>query len=113
MSPSNSDRPRGSKPTAARASRRDRLRPLELLGLSAVLAAFTAVIVFISTRALEPTLIFAGLGFIVALVMFAMFALTASPRADEQLDIDGQNLLTKNPPPGADPADPGPAPHDH
>lgn len=113
MTTSPPSQPHGSKPTAAGASRRDRLRPLELLGLSAVVAAFIAVIVFISTRALEPTAIFAGLTFIVTLMMFAMFALTASPRADEQLDIDGQNLSAKNSAPDPDAADSGADPRGH
>lgn len=96
--------PTGASDAAAKkAARRDRFRPLELLSLSAVVAGFIAAIVFISTRTIEPTLIFAGLAFIVTLVMFAMFALTATPRADEQLDIDGQNLSAKATPPKGDP----------
>ena len=101
-------RPPGSGPGA---SLRDRLRPVELLGLSAVVAGFIGVIVFMSTRAIEPTLIFGGLAFIITLMMFAMFALTASPRADEQLDIDGQNLTAKKAGSGGDSPQTGPGGH--
>ncbi len=71
-------------------SRRERFRPLELVGLSAGVAVFVGVIVFISTRGLEPTLVAAGIGFIVTLVVLAMLALTGAPSGDEQRDIDAQ-----------------------
>ena len=103
MTPTTPRPPRRPASDAPGASWRDRLRPAELLGLSAIVAAFIGAIVFMSTRTLEPTLIFAVLTFIITLVMFAMFALTASPRADEQLDIDGQNLSAKANPPKGDP----------
>ena len=99
MTPTPPGRPRKSAPGA---SLRDRLRPVELLGLSAVVAAFIGVIVMMSTRAIEPTLIFAGITFIITLMTFAMLALTATPRADEQLDIDGQNLDARNSATGGD-----------
>ena len=108
MTPTNSGRTRKS---ATGASLRDRLRPMELLGLSAVVAAFIGVIVMMSTRAIEPTLIFAGLTFIITLMTFAMLALTATPRADEQLDIDGQNLDARNPATGGDAPQAGPSGH--
>ena len=111
MTPTTPRSPRGPASGAPGASRRDRLRPAELLGLSAIVAAFIGAIVFMSTRTLEPTLIFAGLTFIITLVMFAMFALTASPRADEQLDIDGQNLAAKKPATGDDAPDAAPRGH--
>ena len=76
----------------ATTSLRDRLRPAELLLISAIVAGFIGVIVFISTRQVQPTLIFTGIAFIVTVMMIAMMALTAAPQADEQLDIDGQNL---------------------
>ena len=108
MTPTPPGRPRGSAPGA---SLRDRLRPVELLGLSAVVAAFIGAIVLMSTRAIEPTLIFAGLAFIVTLMTFAMLALTATPRADEQLDIDGQNLNARNPATGSDASQAEPGGH--
>ena len=42
-------------------SRRDRTRPLELLGLSGVFAVFVGVVVLISTREIVLALIFAGI----------------------------------------------------
>ncbi len=62
--------------------RRARTRPLELIGLSAVLAVFTGVVVLMSTRDLLLGLIALGGGFIVALVVFAMIALAMSPPDD-------------------------------
>ena len=66
-------------------SRRDRARPAELVGLSAVIAGFVGVVVLISTRDYQsgggPVLTFIAFGgtFIVALLMFAMLALAEKP----------------------------------
>ena len=62
--------------------RRARTRPLELLGLSAVLALFAGVVVFISTRDAVLGLITLGGAFIVSVVVFAMIALAMSPPDD-------------------------------
>ena len=62
--------------------RRARTRPLELLGLSGVLAVFAGVVVFMSTRNLVYGLIALGGAFIVSLVVFAMIALAVSPPDD-------------------------------
>ena len=62
--------------------RRAKTRPLELLGLSAVLAVFTGLVVLISTRDVLIALIALGGGFIVSLVVFAMIALAMSPPDD-------------------------------
>jgi hypothetical protein len=62
--------------------RRARTRPLELLGLSAVLAIFAGVVVFMSTRNVVYGLIALGGAFIVSLVIFAMIALAVSPPDD-------------------------------
>lgn len=72
-------------------TRRERTRPLELLGLSAVLAIFTGLVVLMSTRDLVLALIFAGIAFIVALVVLAMLALAVRPTGDEQLDLREQD----------------------
>lgn len=72
-------------------SLRDRLRPLELLGLSAGVALFTGLIVLISTRDAVVALVFGGIGFVVALVIFAMLALTVAPTGEERLDLDEQD----------------------
>jgi peptidoglycan/LPS O-acetylase OafA/YrhL len=61
-------------------TRRDRTRPAELIGLSAVVAAAIGVVTFFSTRTLLVALEFAGVAFIVTLVVFAMLLLAVSPR---------------------------------
>jgi membrane protein implicated in regulation of membrane protease activity len=72
-------------------SRRDRTRPLELLGLAGILAVFTGVVVFMSTRDLVLGLIFAGVAFIAALVVLAMLALAVRPTGEEQSDLREQD----------------------
>lgn len=72
-------------------SRRDRTRPVELLGLSAIFAVFVGLVVLISTRELELALIFAGIAFIVSLVVLAMLALAVRPDKDEKLDLLSQD----------------------
>jgi hypothetical protein len=69
----------------AEPSRRDRARPAELVGLSAVIAGFVAVVVLISTRDYVSqggpvlTLVAFGGTFIASLLMFAMLALAEKP----------------------------------
>jgi cyanate permease len=57
------------------ASRRQRLRPVELVVMAALLAAFVGVVVLITTRDLSLASIFAGVAFIGALLVLAMLAL--------------------------------------
>lgn len=72
-------------------SRQDRLRPLEFILLSAVVAVFTGLVVLLSTREPILALVFFGVGFIVSLVVIAMLALAAKPNAAEKNDIDEQD----------------------
>ena len=72
-------------------SRRDRTRPVELLGLSAIFAVFVGLVVLMSTREVVLALIFAGIAFIVSLVGLAMLSLAVRPDKDEQLDLDEQD----------------------
>jgi len=62
----------------ARIPKRDRVRPGEVLGLSAVLALFVAFGVLISTRNLLLAVEFAGAGFIVSIVVCATLLLAIS-----------------------------------
>ncbi|MGO1434234.1 MAG: ABC transporter ATP-binding protein [Canibacter sp.] len=65
-------------------SRRDRLRPLELLGFSAVLAVFASLIVAMTTRdwaLLVP--ITAGGVFIVSAMALALIGLGMKPNAED------------------------------
>lgn len=70
---------------------RERTRPAELLGLSAVLGAFTGLVVLMSTRDVVVALIFAGVAFIVGLIGIAMLALAVRPTGEEQLDLTEQD----------------------
>jgi hypothetical protein len=72
-------------------TRRERTRPLELLALSAVLAVFTGLVVLMSSREIVVSLIFAGIAFIVALVVLAMLALAVRPTGEEELDLREQD----------------------
>jgi hypothetical protein len=72
-------------------SRRDRTRPVELIGLSAVFSVFVGLVVLMSTRQIELALIFLGVAFVVSLVGLAMLSLAARPTGDEQIDLDEQD----------------------
>lgn len=72
-------------------SRRDRFRPLELLGLSFIAAIFIGLVVLMSSRQPTLALIFAGVTFIVTLVGLAMLAMVAEPDTEERRDLDEQN----------------------
>jgi cyanate permease len=56
-------------------TRRQRLRPLELVVMAALVAGFVGVVVLVTTRDLSLASIFAGVAFIAALLLLAMLAL--------------------------------------
>lgn len=66
-------------------SRRERLKPLELLGFSGVLAVFTGLIVMFSTRQLMLSLIFMVIAFIASVMVVALIGLGGKP-SDEDLE---------------------------
>ncbi|WP_121003401.1 hypothetical protein [Leifsonia sp. Leaf264] len=72
-------------------SRRDVLRPLEMVGGAAIAAVFLGLVVLMVTR--EPVLAAIGAGavFIIVLVVLAMFAITLKPDETENADIAEQN----------------------
>jgi hypothetical protein len=72
-------------------SRRDRLRPLELVGLSFVLALFAGLVVLLSTRNIEIAGIALGIAFIGSLVGLAMLTLATKPNRTELGDLEEQN----------------------
>jgi F0F1-type ATP synthase assembly protein I len=72
-------------------TRRERFRPLELLVISAIVALFVGLVVWGSTRDLLLGGIFGGVGFIVAVVVFAMLALASRPDGAEKIDLDDQD----------------------
>jgi hypothetical protein len=66
---------------------RDRLRPAELLGLSALFALFAGLVVLMVTRDLMLTVIFFGVVFIVSVVVMAMLVLAVKPNDDEKVGL--------------------------
>jgi hypothetical protein len=72
-------------------SRKDRTRPIELLGIALVIGIFVGVVVFIATRTVVTSVIFMGVIFIVTLVVLAMLSLLGRPNKDEKLDLDEQD----------------------
>lgn len=72
-------------------SRKDRTRPAELLLLSLAIAVFTGLCVLLVTRDLAISVIFFGVAFILALVVFAMLSITSKPNRDEEIDLGEQN----------------------
>ena len=76
-------------------SRHERIRPAELLGMAAVFALFTGLIVLLSTRQLNLAGIFLCIAFIVAVVILAMLSLASKPNDAEQHEIADENGRTK------------------
>ena len=84
--------------------RRDKTRPIELVGLSAVFGVFTGFVVTVVTRDLVLGIIFGGVAFILALVIFAMLALVVGN------DTKGREHLYEDP---ADPSEGDDGPRGH
>ena len=72
-------------------SLRDRLRPLELLSLSAIIGAFTGLVILLTTREWWLAGIGFGVAFILSVMLIALLALSAKPNADELHDLDEQD----------------------
>lgn len=64
-------------------SKSDRLKPLELLVFSGVLALFAGGVVLFATRNWQLTLIFAGVGFIASVMVIALIGLGMKPNAQD------------------------------
>lgn len=75
---------------------RDRLKPLELLIVSAVLGLFTGLVVLMSSRDLILSAVSFGIVFIVCLVAMAMFVLAIKPNKNELLDIEELDSSSKD-----------------
>lgn len=69
-----------------RPSLRERMKPVELVGIAAVLAVFTGLVVLLGTGQIQLAAILAGIAFIVALLVLAMLALAAGAPADPDDD---------------------------
>ena len=72
-------------------SRQDRLRPLEFVVISAIVAVFIGLVVLFTTRQPILAVIFFGVAFIVSLVVIAMLSLAIKPNEAEQTDITEQD----------------------
>jgi 4-hydroxybenzoate polyprenyltransferase len=59
-------------------TRRDRMRPLELVGLAGAIGVFVGLVVGLATREWILAAVFFGAIFIVSLVVLAMLSLAAS-----------------------------------
>jgi len=70
------------------ASRRDRMRPFEVIGLAVIVGVFTAIVVILSTRNLTLAAIWLGVAFIAMLVLSATIVLMIQPRKEELADIE-------------------------
>ncbi|HEU0256250.1 MAG TPA: hypothetical protein VFQ96_00255 [Microbacteriaceae bacterium] len=76
-------------------TRRDRLRPVELVGFSAILAVFTAIIVLAATREWWLTGISLAVSFIIVLVIVALLSMSFQPKADEVEELEEQDREDK------------------
>jgi hypothetical protein len=68
----------------SRPSLRERMKPLELVGMAAVLGVFAGVIALIGTRSIELASILAGIAFIAALLVLAMLSLATGDQQPPQ-----------------------------
>lgn len=73
-------------------SLRERFRPAELLGLSAVLALFLGLVILLTTRDWIFAIIGFGIGFIVAVVIIAMLTMVVKPGEVEEQDTEKPRL---------------------
>jgi Flp pilus assembly protein TadB len=71
-------------------SRRDRLRPVELLAISAIVAVFVGLVVLMATREVNLAGIFLCVAFIVVVVVLAMLQLASTSDQDDN-DMLGGN----------------------
>ncbi|MDH6532145.1 amino acid transporter [Aurantimicrobium minutum] len=67
---------------------RDRLKPAELVVVSAVIGLFTGLVVMMSSRDWVLSAVSFGVVFIICLVVMAMFVLAIKPNKNELLDIE-------------------------
>ncbi|CAB4892267.1 MAG: hypothetical protein F2808_02395 [Actinobacteria bacterium] len=69
------------------ATRRDRMRPFELIAVALVVGIFVGLVVLMSTRNLTESAIWLGITFIVVLVLAATVVLMIRPGAQELTDM--------------------------
>jgi hypothetical protein len=61
-------------------SRSEKSRPLELVGISIAVTVFVGAIVMMVTKDFAMSAVFAGVAFIVTILMLAMLVLATSPQ---------------------------------
>lgn len=66
--------------------RRDARRPLELLGLSGIVAVAIGLVVLGTTKSITTSGLWTGIAFVVTLVVMAMLALAAAPPKPDRDD---------------------------
>ena len=86
--PSSQNSPRKPDSPVTQPKRRAVLKPFELLGISAVMAGFVLLILLLTTQDFVLGLIFAGVAFIVAILVLAMLVLSYSPNPDTEIYLD-------------------------
>ncbi|AYF97800.1 hypothetical protein [Protaetiibacter intestinalis] len=64
-------------------TRREKMRPLELLVMAAVFGVFVGAFVFMGTREWGLALIMAGVAFIASLVVLATLLIAVGPKIDD------------------------------
>jgi hypothetical protein len=67
-------------------SRRDRMRPVELLVMAGVFGLFVGAFVFMGTREWGLALIMAGVAFVASLVIIATLLIAVGPKTDDRVD---------------------------
>lgn len=67
-------------------TRREKMRPVELLVMAAVFGVFVGAFVFMGTREWGLSLIMAAVAFIASLVVLATLLIAAGPKIDERVD---------------------------
>lgn len=72
-------------------SKKDRMKPAELLIFSGVLALFVGLVVLMSTREWLLSGVFLVGSFIVVVVVIALFSLSFKPKQDEVTEIHDQD----------------------
>ncbi|MCU1478998.1 MAG: hypothetical protein JWQ64_3691 [Subtercola sp.] len=81
-----------TEPAASpRPSRKEILKPVELIVISLILGLFVGLAVLLSTRQPLLAAVFFGVAFIVSLVVIAMFMLTFKPNEAEIRDMSGED----------------------
>lgn len=64
------------------------MKPFELLGISAVMAGFVLLILLLTTQDFLLGIIFAGVAFIVSILVLAMLVLSYSPNPENEIYLD-------------------------